>query len=349
MKPQYITALAKTVARNFVAAGFSTQDLLQGPITLTDIPWQNPPLHCQEPLGGYAFQDYIDYPTKVAGSELYKFWKWGQEKLYASAQSVCTLEGWKGLSAAMPTASAGERALRFSVPENFPKHHEFSGHVFTLEVVNLFIHSTSDVQNMAEDENNYYIETPYGPIGIVDGTIFGSDLWGADMSGLVDSYLLAQRGFIRTTCRHDLLAKVRSVLHEHAEEFDEFAGMDYALQALATLSQDRLCKELLSAIEGMLPDSFEAKRKIKLVDEALELLDEWTVNDRVKVNSMYEILTPNVYSVGEFHTRIFNAAKPVPTMLQDKTLLRIRNNLTAKRADLLKGVSAKDRKQFERE
>lgn len=348
MRQTHVTALAKAVAQNFLVAGFSSADLLTGQITLTDLPWQCPPLKAEDTLGGYPLEDYISAPTKVDPPQLYKFWLWGLEQMYASASRVTTVEGWRGLTQVLPGVSNGERALRFATPEGFPHHNDFAGHAFTLEVVYLFATSTNVASRLMSDANNFYVETMHGPVGILDGQIIGNDMWGESCAGMVDSMLASPRGYINTACRFDLLSKVRSVLHENAHLFDEFTGMDYALQTLAKLSQDRLCGELLSAVQQMLPESFETKRKIKITDEALEMLDAWVVNDRVKLGSMYEMLVPTVMTIGQFYARIFNLSKPVPAVLSEKTLTKIRANLEAKRAELMLGVSKRDRPSLER-
>ena len=343
-------ALAKAVAKNFMRAGFTAQDLLSGQILLTELPWQNPPLIAPDPLDGYPFHDYINYSVKVQPEQLYRFWRWALVSLYSSVPSTVALTGWRGLMQALPSESAGEKLLRFSVPEKYPAHDEYHGHTFTLEVVDLFMNSTTTWGGLVNDPDNYFIETDFGPVGIADGHIIGDwHPWTESIGGMVDAYNEAPRGFVRTTCRHDLLAKVRSVLHENETAFPEFSGMDYALQSLAVLTQERVCSELFQALDEMLPDAFEAKRKIQVIDEALEQLDAWTASDRVKLAAMFEILTPAVYTVTQFHSKVFNYATPVPITLSDKRLKRIRENIVETRNELLKNVSKRDRPDLERD
>lgn len=340
-------ALANAVARAFKQAGFVATDLLQGQIMLTELPWQCPPLVCTELLDSYAFEDYINYPLSISIGEMGIFWKRGMAGLFANPASVVTARGWRNLSPVL-SAADGERALRFSIPEEFPQFTPLSGHIFTMELVQLLLNS-APVDSFVSDADNFYITSDAAIFGIKDGLIYqASDDW-APVNGIVDSLATNPRGQIRTTSRYDLLAKVRSLLYEYPERFEEFTGIDYALQALGMLSKDRLCSSLQDAIAGMLPDDFEARRKITIIDEAYELLSIWSSNDRIKLVSLHEMLVPDVYSETTFSTRIFDLNVDVlPAVLADKTMAKIKGNLWKDREKLFADIGPRDKPSYER-
>jgi len=343
------TELSRAVAKAFVTAGFSSTDLLTGQIALTDLPWQCPPLQCLDTIGGIPLYEYLDYPIGADANELWRFYKRGLEKLYVAPSLVANAQGWKNSGKVARSSSIGERNMRFSVPEDFPNHNTYNGHVFTLECAHVFVNSCKVMSDLTCDGSNYWVSTEFGDIGIRDGMVIDSKDWIEPMVGIVDVFLQNGRGQASTFCRYDLISKVRSVLNENAAMFDEFAGVDWALQALAKLSQDKLCGPLLHAIQSMMPDTFDAKRRIKILDEALDMLDHWVANDRVKVSSLREMLVPGVYSIGAFHNKIYNMTRPVPTILQNSTLKKIRDNLMAKRGDILKTLGPRERQALTRE
>jgi len=169
------------------------------------------------------------------------------------------------------------------------------------------------------------------------------------ISGIVDSFAMNGRGLENTACRYDLLAKVRSVLHENLDKFEEATGIDWALQALAKLTQDKLCVSLRTALEQLLPDDFAAKRTLRILDEALDILEMWAAHDRVKLFSLHEILVPDIYTEAAFASHIYALDEPdIPAVLPDKTIAKIKRNLWSKRDSNLKSLSPRDRPAFER-
>ena len=306
--------LSQAIAGAFAAAGFSSSDLLTGQINITDLPWQCPPLVCTETLNGTPLEEYLSYPINVDGEQLFRFWQVGLAGLYAYPQSVVMPSGWRFTGRMMRSTRPGERAMRFCVPEGYPHYNPYAGHVFSLEVANLFVTSIEGVELHAGIDD-YWVSTPYGECGVRNGSVIDSAEWGESIAGMVDTLLLNGRGLISTACRYDTVSKVRSLLHENESMFEDFAGLDWALQALAKISQDRLCVELMVAIENMLPNLFEIKRKVKILDEALDILETWMVNDRLKIGSMFEVLVPAVYPVNGFYSQVFHLNRKVPDAL----------------------------------
>lgn len=347
-RASFSTQLAHAVAGAFLSAGFSAQDLLTGQIVHTDLPWQCPPLVCADLLGGLPFDSYLNYPVNIDEAALYSYWRGSLIMLYASPASMIRNGQWKGTNCCMRSSSSGERALRFSVPDNFPKYNPMSGHVFSLEMANLFATSGTN-RELYSDWNNYWVKTTYGDVGVRDGKVIDSEEWSESLEGVVETLLLSGRGQVSTSCRYDLLAKVRSVLHENVNLFaEEFEGINWALQTLAKLSQDRLCSELMAAIENMVPNGFETKRRIRIIDEALDILDAWTVNDRIKIATLFETLVPAVYSAGAFYNQIFNMSKKVPVAMQEDTHKKIRDRLMKRRTTYVSKLSPRERAEFER-
>jgi len=220
--------------------------------------------------------------------------------------------------------SAGERLLRLSIPEGFPEDVEpFAGQTFSMEIAQIVYLSWDQVEELVSNDHSYYVRLKDGrSIGVANGVPIAPSTWNVPLDS-VQLHLQRGRGRTVTTCRYDLLAKVRSVLYESAARFDEFDGLDWALQALQRMCGDQLCAALQHAIEGMSYDAAEARRKLKAVSEALALMESWHVHDRVKITSMFEMLVPRVLKASQFQRSIFNMYQTIPAVLTPATEKKI--------------------------
>jgi hypothetical protein len=322
--------LARAVARAFASAGFGPQDLLTGEIKYTSLPWQCPPLRSEVPLEGVPFYDHLDCGWKVDPKKVFEFWRHGLDELAQNPIKLIGPNGWRMAAQFVPGARQGDRQLLFSIPDEFPGVTPYSGAIFSMEVAHLLAQSVK-VDDFVSDDNNYFVVVKgLGYIGVMDGKPVGSeDMWGDSLEGVVQTYLMSGRGQVTKTCRYDLLAKVRSVLHENPERFPEFEGVDWALQSLGILSAGKLCRSLQQAIEGMKANILRAKLKLARVEEAIAQMKTFTVNDRLKIVALQEILVPEVLSATQFQAKIFNVYHTIPVIMAATTERKILNYLNA--------------------
>lgn len=316
--------LAAAVGKAFNHAGISSKELLTGQIVHTDLPWQCPPLECQATLGGYPFEWFIDYPIKVDVDQLIIFWQHGLEVLWQNPTRAIGPGGWRGLAQALPGVKDSERALRLSIPEGFPASVDaHAGVIFSMEIAKILANSVP-IKRFERSGCDYWVELHDGRVvGVVDGVPATPCSWEESAWGDVDFLASSGRGRKVTTCRYDLLSKVRSVLHERAAEFAEFDGLDWALQALAVEYQDRLCAELQLVVERMPTDMFIARKKVKALEEALKLMEAWSMNDRIKIMSLFEMLVPEVMTATTFQKSIFNTYISIPAIMAAATEKKI--------------------------
>jgi hypothetical protein len=327
MAKSRIRDIAAAVTQAFEKAGFTPADLLQGPIGLTDLAWQTPPLRTTAMLAGLPFTSYVDYPLNMDASAFYDFYSQTLYDLHDDPGRVCGAQGyrrWQFFAAGVPL---GERQLRLPVPQGWPNQMETTtGHLFAAECAEL-AHTSITCGDLIEDDSNFYVETEHGEIGIVAGSpsIYG-DLWDSDVSGTVPLLTTQNRGLLDTNCMYDILARVRSVLYENMGRFVEFEGLDYALQTLRVMTSGRLCSELLAQIQGMSVKAFKQKRRLAIVEECLEVMSAWRFSDREKLGVIFEKLVPEVMNMSEYQRKVYDPYRMV-TVLQAATEQKIVNRL----------------------
>lgn len=327
-RPNRASALAKAIVQAFQNAGFSPDDLLKGQIVHTDLPWQAPPLRSQATLGGLPLSAYLDYPLKVSEEAFYNFYCEALAALGQNPAAAIGGAGWRGLAAGAANLVTGERLLRFTIPEGFPENMDhFAGHRFAIEAAH-FASVSQVTKGHLEGPNDFWYETEFGVIGIANGlpTAY-SDLWDLSCEGHLEEMLSAPRGLISTACHYDILAKVRSVLYENIDKFEEFEGVELALQALRVMSNGRLCHELLQGIEGMSRVAFYRRRKIAILEECIEIMERWNLNDRMKISMLFERLVPEVMNMMVYQRKIIDPYRVLPAVLSVKTEARIIWNL----------------------
>lgn len=323
-----VKLLAEAVASSFEAAGYGSAELLQGPIVITDLVWQTPPLEVAQDYWGVPFQDYLDYPLMVDSLKLHEFYGRGLFLLRHGPEEITTMEGYRGLSKVIINCLKGERKLALPLYENWPEGEPHTGPQFALEVARLFKTSSDVVSEFISDRDNYYVSTPWGKVGIVDGFVSQSaDLWDVSCKGLVPGMLEKPRGKSSMDCHYDVLARLRSALHQEPARFPDFEMVDLGLQALRVLSDGGICREIQQALSQMSAKAFKRRLKITAYQQAIDVMMSWSLTDRVKISMLQEILMPTYMSLPEFSRKIFDPYKIMPAVLPRKSEARILQTL----------------------
>lgn len=324
-------ALAEAVASGFEKAGFSPADLLQGPINITDLTWEAPAIKAEAPLQGVPFHNYVDYPLSVRSEMLYEFYSQGLFLLRHSIESFTTKQGYSNLSMILPSVPSGERKLALPLPADWPVGDHLTGVRFALDVARLFKTSSELCDDFLEGGDDYYVETRMGRVGVVEGLpTLCQDIWDTPCKDL-PALLTMPRGNASIYCHYDLIARLRSVLHENVEKFSEFEGMDLALQSLRILADGQLCKPLQDAVEGMSLVAFKRKLRTKAFAEAIEVMEHWSYTDRTKISMILQILVPAHYTLEMFARKILDPRRVLPAVLSRKVESRIINTLRYER------------------
>jgi hypothetical protein len=208
----------------------------------------------------------------------------------------------------------------------YPVGDHTTGVLFAMDVAHLF-YTSSDVVNGFEDNaDNYYVNTPWGRVGVMEGLVCGGEAWDVDCRGLVQGMLEQPRGDVSMTCEYDLIARLRSALHLEPAKFSEFEATDYALQALRILT-DGPCKELVKAVERMSMAGFKRRAKIKAYEQTLEVMASWNITDRLKISMLQEILIPSYMTLEMFCRKVVDVRKVIPAVLSTKVESKITRNL----------------------
>jgi hypothetical protein len=318
------SVLAKAVASAFQSAGFAPADLLKGQITITDMPWQAPPLRSTAPLGGLPFSAYLDSPIPVNTAKVYEFYGQTLALLRHAPDEVADETGYKVLSRVLPHAGSGDRRLALPLPEGWPAGESFMGPMFALEVAHLLRTSASGLLDFVEDADNYYVEIAQGKVGIVAGYVsMCADDWDISSAGMVPALLEMPRGQVTTTCLYDTIARLRSALYEAPEKFQEFEGVDLGLQTLRILSDGQICRDLQQAIEQMSLVAFKRRLKVETYRKAIEIMEDWHLTDRVKISMLQELLIPSYMHLELFSRKILDPRRIMPSVLSTKTEQRV--------------------------
>lgn len=322
-KSRRARALAEAVASSFEMAGFSPADLLQGPINITDVIWEVPAIKAEAPLLGVPFHNYVDYPLSIRSELLYEFYDQGLYLLRNSPELFTTRDGYSQLRMVMPKVPSGERKLALPLPSGWPVGDHLTGARFAVDVARLFKTSSEACTAFVEEPGSYYAETRWGKVGVIDGLpTLHQETWDEPCSD-VNSLLEMPRGVASASCHYDLIARLRSVLHENLERFSEFEGTDLALQALRVLADGELCKDLLECIEGMSLVTFKRRQRTKAFAEAVEVMEHWHYTDRTKISMLLEILVPTHYTLETFARKIIDPRKVLPAVLHRRVEARI--------------------------
>lgn len=325
-------ALANAVIAAYERAGLEPAQLLQGPIDITDLAWQSPPIELDCKLMGLPFSAYVGSPITVDLPALYKFYSDTLYYLRNNALEVSSIEGFKRSARALPRSSSGERKLVFPLPDAWPEGTHTTGQTFAMDAAWLCSTSVATVTEFVSDDSNYYAVTPEGVIGVVGGRpSVHADIWDVDCSGLVPSMLAMPRGSTSIGCHYDLIDRLRSVLHSEPDRFEEFEGVDWGLQTLRILADGEHCKPLIGAVQSMAVRTFKRKAKVSAFDEALAVMGDWQYTDRAKISALFEILVPSQMTKTSFCVKIADVTSALPAVLSVKKEQRILSNLRAMR------------------
>lgn len=316
--------LVELIVKSYAGAGCTPAQLLQGPINITDLTWQAPPLQTDCTLGGEPLGIFLDSPVAVELAALQQFYMEGLFHLRNHPDEVSSRQGFKRLSKMLPRSPAGERNLIFPLPEAWPVGTPTTGQSFALDAAWLCKTSVAEVSRFVSDASNYYAVTPAGVIGVVDGRpSMYPETWDVDCSGMVQSMLAMPRGLADAECHYDLVDRLRSVLHAEPERFLEFEGTDWALQALRILADGETCKPLLVAVQGMTVQVFQRKAKVTAFDECIQVMEDWQYTDRTKIAMLLDILVPTHLTIGQFCSKILDVQRNLPAVLSSKKEGRI--------------------------
>jgi hypothetical protein len=209
-----------------------------------------PPLRTKATLGGVPVSDYLTVPVALDEANLHRFWTKTLDDLWHRPSSALRRGAFANCAWAMPKVKLGQRAFLFSTPAGFPANMEMTaGALFSMELAHIAAASLP-VHDLVCDDENFYVALANGKlIGVRNGLIICDSPWTMDVAGMVPDLLETSRGEADYTCRFDQLAMVRSVLHVHRRRFEEFEGIDFALQAMRILSLGGHCPELVTEMK----------------------------------------------------------------------------------------------------
>lgn len=334
-----VTVLADAVVASYEWAGFSPAQLLQGPVEITDLSWQAPPLHAECMLNGQPLATYLDAPIAVDLGQLHKFYSEGLYYLRNSPEEIASVHGFKRTTKVLPRASAGERNLIFPLPEFWPEGGPTTGQAFAMDAAWLCMTSVSETTELVSDDNNYYAVTPKGVIGVVDGRpSLYANIWDIDCSGMVQSMLTMPRGLASVGCHYDLIDRMRSILHKEMDRFTDFEGTDWGLQALRILADGETCKPLLTSVQGMAVRVFKRNARDTALKEAIAVMEDWHYTDRTKIAMLFDILVPDHFTLKQFCVKIIDVESVLPSVLKTQKEALILRNLNDYRAKNARGA-----------
>jgi len=343
--------LVRAIVQAFHRAGFGSVDLLQGEIKHLDLPWQVPPLTGSTlVLEGLGLQEFIDRREGITFDLLYEFWINSLHDMFRKPDKVIGAFGWKRTSRLLHNTTIGDRHLRFCIPEGFPNNlAEYAGAMFSMEVA--YTISMSRGAPLVQTASDFYVETPErGPVGVVAGIPFAPDSpWDVPVTGLIEALATSPRGAAITSYRHDPLARMRSLVFENDSRFHEAEALDSALQMLYFLQGGELNDPLPEAILAAVPQVRSVQRQIGIVQDCVEILQEWMANDRVKLLQLSERLVPEVLNKHDFAAKIWNFQRDPPLVMRESSSKKIRESLTQLRQDLIDTLPEAERSIYNKD
>lgn len=319
--------LAKVLSRQIVEAlvmiGLTQEDILQGSIEFTDLPWQVPPLVVEATLFGVPLSDYIDTAVYVNTEALANLWSDSLAFMKNSPAKVLTHDGFRAASMAIPSVKLKERALYLSVPEGFPGGiADIAAVMLSLECAHI-MRANSKLGGFVSDENNYFALLPSGlEVGVKDGlpTMY-AEIWDTPVEGMVQEMLRTARGTVSELCHHDIIAKVRSVAYTFNKGIRDYEAVEWALQALRVIDGGKF---LLDAVYGVKKVIYNRKVREEALKQAVHVVDQLAMTDRQRIETLKQLLVPEVLTSAHFTKLIYPFNKLPPPVLAEKVLNRIR-------------------------
>ena len=160
--PKVQKALVKAFNKILPKMRLTTADILQGKVHYLEQPWQVPPLTLDAKIGLDFAQAVFDQHLAINEKELYAFWEDSMPLLKTDPASIITRsKGYMRLVSAL-RMPAGERLLRFSIPEGFPHAvTDYAGVILSLECVEA-LRLAGLTKELHTGPSDYWAVTPEG-------------------------------------------------------------------------------------------------------------------------------------------------------------------------------------------
>lgn len=316
-----ISTLASALIPNLAVQGCTLEEVLSGELKHTKLDWQIPPLKATATLNGLPLWCYFQQPFKVDEEVFFSFWSDTLYNMYYHPNKVwlggCYREAQRELK--LPKVMS---TYWLSYPEGAPgRPSDYSPIVFSLECAALYT-LTGYVIEVVESPDNYYVVTSQGrEIGVKDGLpLVASDVWDYSALGTVDELLYQPRGLISNQCEYGVIDKLRCYLHQNKDKFEEFEGMDLALQALRLMVAG---EDVLKALRSLRVVKDSLYLHSASLDSSLELLSDWKLSDRQKILTLKETLVPSVMGRGQFSKLVHPYHAEIPPSLKPGKIFQI--------------------------
>jgi len=315
--------MAGLVIEALVKIGLNQEEVLDGPIVHTNLPWQIPPLVNEAEIFGVPFSAYIDIPTFVNPEQLCLLWSDSLSFMRNKPDKVLTHAGYINASYAIPYVRTPERQLHLSLPDGFPGGvTDYAGVTLSLECAHL-LKFNARIKEFVESEDDYFAILEDGTeVGVKGGlpTLWAEE-WDLPVNGMVQEMLRTPRGAVWEGCDYDIIAKLRSVAHEYRDKMRAFEAVDWCLQTLRVIGGAR---ELLLAVRKIKAVSYARAMRQRQLREAVEIANKVSLTDRQRLDALKGILVPEVISTAQFSKLVYPYTKVPPPMLADKVLFRIK-------------------------
>ena len=317
--------LSSALAVVFGRLDLPVKELLNSPLQHIDLDWQVPPIRSDELLNGQPFWQYMEQKVKIDEEVLYSFWC---DTLYNMRNNTSRVWINGAYREARTTFNLSRTVSSYclALPDGAPAQpNDYAGIVFSLECANL-LRMAGGVLELFASDDDYYVKTASGyEVGVRDGLpIVSAEEWDVSANGLIKEILYQPRGAIDTTCRYDIIAKMRSILWEHRASVSEFEGADLALQALRILDGD---SHLLRAVSGIKESKSKTNGRAVVLRTALELLKAPGLSDRQKLSSVQDMLVPAALGKAAFSRLLYSYRQDFPAMLPLAKMLKIESRL----------------------
>lgn len=315
--------LSRLVVEALVQAGFTQDDVLSGGIEFTNLPWQVPPLVIDAPMFGIPLSEYIDRAVYVNTEALTELWSDALLNMKNKPDKVLTFEGYRAASRAIPNVRLNERPMYLSPPEGFPAGiTDLAATMLSLECAHL-LRRNSRISSFTADDDNYFAELPEGiEVGIKEGLpALYFDIWDIPVTGMVEEMLRTPRGTIFEGCDWNITSKVRSLVYTYQKSFRDYEALDWAIQALRAIEGDR---ELLQAVRDIRKVAYNRRVRLDALAQAVQVVDSIAMTDRQRIDTLKNLLVPEVISSAQFSRTIYPVNATPPAVLMDKVLERIR-------------------------
>lgn len=320
-----VRQLAKAVSAAFAAARLPDEVMNNLSITLTDLPWQLPPLQTSLAIQGYDLEQLLTINVNTTSAALYNFWGTTMTNMRQRPHQLYVNGAYKYLTSTFPKETAAVRSALFAQADLTD---EYAGINLSLEVANIAAKNLP-IKDMRSDESNYCVQTLDGHIfGVQNGLpMLGQNDWPTPAEGLIQMMLESTRGKASNVCLYDTIALARSVLNTNRQYFgQEFIAVDYALQALRALTLGKGCPALVAAVHKLPIDTQLWTNKVVALTEADAIMST-SICDRDKLQVLESLLVPTWFSQTAFKRNIF-AGKNYPYMLEPAKVQAIKETIS---------------------